>query len=140
MSTPRCTEQPPPRALPDRKKTPGGSGRTALYRLYGTDDRLLYVGITTNPKKRWHAHSRDKYWWPEVTHKSIEWFETRKSAERIEKIEITEEQPIYNRNHNGDRRRQLQCEDNRRAKQLLPKPPPTPATPAPLSIYPPFPQ
>jgi predicted GIY-YIG superfamily endonuclease len=111
--------------------------RTALYRFYDANDRLLYVGITTNPKRRWYAHSRDKYWWPEVTRKAIEWFETRKSAERIEKIEIAEERPVYNRNLNGDRRHELQNEDIRRAKRALPAPKPVPD---PLDIYYYFPQ
>lgn len=111
--------------------------RTALYRLYDADGQLLYVGITANPKKRWYAHGRDKHWWPEVTRKTIEWFETRKSAERVEKIEIEEERPVYNRNLNGDRRRELQYDDARRAKEALPPPEPGPD---PLDIYYCFPQ
>lgn len=83
----------------------GPPERTALYRLYDADNRLLYVGITSNLKARWSAHSRDKRWWPEVAHKTIEWFETRKSAERIEKIEVEEEHPRYNKVFNGPERR-----------------------------------
>jgi predicted GIY-YIG superfamily endonuclease len=83
------------------------SERTALYRLYGADDRLLYVGISSNPKGRLGAHSRDKHWWPEVARHALEWFETRKSAERIEKIEVEEERPRYNKVFNGDRRTEL---------------------------------
>ncbi|MFJ6559937.1 GIY-YIG nuclease family protein [Streptomyces sp. NPDC091412] len=94
--------------------------RTALYRLYDAEDRLLYVGITTNPKVRWRAHARDKRWWPEVARKTIEWFETRKSAERVEKIEVEEESPVYNRNFNGDRRRELQNEDLRGTEDNVP--------------------
>jgi predicted GIY-YIG superfamily endonuclease len=81
--------------------------RTALYRLYDADEHLLYVGITTNPKTRWGRHARDKHWWPEVSRKTVEWFETRKSAERIEKIEVEEERPRYNKVFNGDRRTEL---------------------------------
>ncbi|MCT9092888.1 GIY-YIG nuclease family protein [Streptomyces sp. ASQP_92] len=84
---------------------PEPAERTALYRLYDVNDRLLYVGITANPKARWSAHSRDKHWWPEVARKAIEWFETRKSAERIEKIEVEEERPRYNKVFNGSERR-----------------------------------
>ncbi|MER5902987.1 GIY-YIG nuclease family protein [Streptomyces mirabilis] len=92
--------------------------RTALYRFYDAEDRLLYVGITSNPKARWRAHARDKYWWPEVSRKTIEWFETRKSAERIEKIEVEEESPAYNRTFNGERRRELQNEDAKREGKI----------------------
>lgn len=117
---------------------PESPERTALYRLYDADDRLLYVGITTSPKHRWGAHARDKTWWGEVARKDVEWFERRKSAERIEKIEIEEERPIYNRTFNGDRRRELQNADIRASSQ------PSAAgkwtTPDPLSIYYRFPQ
>lgn len=84
---------------------PDSPERTALYRLYDADGHLLYVGITANPKARWSAHSRDKHWWPEVARKTIEWFETRTSAERIEKIEVEEERPRYNKVFNGAERR-----------------------------------
>jgi len=94
--------------------------RTALYRLYDADDRLLYVGITNNLKARWRAHAKDKHWWPEVARKSIEWFETRKSAERVEKIEVEQENPVYNRNFNGERRRELQYEDAKREGKIQP--------------------
>lgn len=89
--------------------------RTALYRLYDADGRLLYVGITSNPKARWGAHARDKHWWPEVARKTTEWFETRKSAERIEKIEVEDERPRYNKVFNGERRTELYNEGVARA-------------------------
>lgn len=91
---------------------PGSPERTALYRLYGADDRLLYVGITNNPEVRWQTHAREKVWWPKVTHKTLEWFETRKSAERVERIEILEERPAYNLQHNPGRARELHNKAN----------------------------
>lgn len=99
---------------------PDSPERTALYHLYNADGQLLYVGITVNPKARWRAHAKDKYWWPEVARKTIEWFETRKSAERVEKIEVEEEGPKYNRTFNGDRRRELQYEDAKREGKIQP--------------------
>lgn len=110
--------------------------RIALYRLYDVSDQLLYVGITSNLRKRWQAHARDKHWWQEVAHKDVEWFERRKSAERIEKIEIETENPVYNRTFNGDRRRELQNADSREASQ----PVPTEPIRDPLDIYYCFPQ
>lgn len=88
------------------------SERTALYRFYDDQNRLLYVGITGNPKARWHAHARDKDWWPQVARKTVEWFETRKSAERVEKVEVQEERPTYNLQHNPGRARELYNEEN----------------------------
>lgn len=108
------------------------SERTALYRLYDASERLLYVGITNDPKGRWRSHARDKHWWPEVATKRTEWFETRKSAERIEKIEIEDESPVYNRTFNGDRRRELQNEDISRQGDA---PRPAPREPIPEWYY-----
>lgn len=109
------------------------SERTAPYRLYDADDRLLYVGITVNPKARWSAHARDKHWWPEVARKTIEWFETRKSAERIEKIEVEEEGPAYNKVFNGPERRvELYNEELARTR------PHEVPDPTPRALYPPF--
>lgn len=71
--------------------------RTALYRLYDADGVLIYVGISNNPERRWKSHAQDKPWWPEVVEKKVEWFETRKSAARIETTEIGEEDPRHNR-------------------------------------------
>lgn len=110
--------------------------RTALYRLYDANDRLLYVGITSNPTTRLGRHSRDKPWWPDVDRHTLEWFETRKSAERVEKAEIEDERPHYNKVFNGSRRIELYNEANarlnaeRRAREARED--------APRGIYPPF--
>lgn len=48
-------------------------GRTALYRLYGKEGKLLYIGISQNPDVRWGQHSTTKPWWGEVEERKIEW-------------------------------------------------------------------
>lgn len=111
--------------------------RTALYRLYDADDRLLYVGITSNPRVRWWTHARDKSWWGEVVRKEVEWFERRKSAEHVEKAEIEGGGPAYNRTFNADWQRELQKEDLRRSAVEVPVKAPGPD---PLDIYYCFPQ
>ena len=75
--------------------------RTALYRLYDTDDRLLYVGIANNPERRWkqHAYEKADLWWHEVTDKTVEWFESREKAAAAEIIAIRAEYPRYNDAH-----------------------------------------
>ncbi|MFE3489118.1 GntR family transcriptional regulator [Streptomyces griseus] len=75
--------------------------RTALYRLYGTDDRLLYIGITDNPKARWERHAAFKWWWAQVTRKQVDWLNASwREALDIEKAAIREERPAYNGTHN----------------------------------------
>lgn len=75
--------------------------RTALYRLFDTDDRLLYVGIANNPERRWkqHAYEKADLWWHEVTDRTVEWFESREKAAAAEIIAIRAENPRYNEAH-----------------------------------------
>lgn len=74
---------------------PPPPGRTALYRLYDADDRLLYIGITWKVELRLWQHSNDKTWWHLVAHKTVEWFESRKAALEAEEAATREELPLY---------------------------------------------
>ncbi|MFC9987835.1 GntR family transcriptional regulator [Streptomyces globisporus] len=76
--------------------------RTALYRLYDTDDALLYIGISNNPGFRWKAHlySDSKKWAPLATRRTDEWFETRREALAAEAAAIQAERPRFNGTHN----------------------------------------
>lgn len=71
--------------------------RTALYRLFDTEGRLLYVGITFNPDNRWAEHAASKSWWPDVTEKRIEWHGSRTDAAAAEVAVIAAELPLYNK-------------------------------------------
>jgi hypothetical protein len=79
--------------------------RTALYRLYDIEDRLLYVGIAVDPEVRLRVHSREKTWWPHVAQRSIEWFTSRPAAEAAEVAAIATEKPAHNVSHSTTRRR-----------------------------------
>lgn len=41
---------------------------TALYRLADADGVLLYVGVATDPWKRFLQHAATKRWWSDVIH------------------------------------------------------------------------
>jgi predicted GIY-YIG superfamily endonuclease len=72
--------------------------RTAVYRLYDATDRLLYVGISANPSKRWEGHKTYSCrWWPAVARKKIEWYADRYLALAHEFLAIHYEEPIHNR-------------------------------------------
>ena len=73
---------------------------TALYRLFGDDDALLYIGIAKTFGKRWHQHAQVQPWWPEVRRQAIDWFPDRPSAESAEAPAIKAERPKYNIMHN----------------------------------------
>lgn len=70
--------------------------KTALYRLFGEADELLYIGISQDPKVRWQQHVDTKPWATQVVMRVIEWFESR-SAALIEEIRaIRLEHPRHN--------------------------------------------
>jgi hypothetical protein len=75
--------------------------RTALYRLRDSAGRLLYVGISDAPFRRWVEHSTDKAWWPEVAECSLEWFGSRPAALSAEASAIQAEHPAHNIVHNS---------------------------------------
>lgn len=70
--------------------------RTALYRLFDAEGRLLYVGIAFDPPDRWRGHAREKSWWPDVVERRVEWHETRHAAGAAEISAIQTEKPLYN--------------------------------------------
>ena len=73
------------------------NSRTALYRLYDADDRLLYVGITSDPRARWKTHAAEKAWWNDIAREDLRWHATRPSAEAEELSAIKTEAPLHNR-------------------------------------------
>jgi predicted GIY-YIG superfamily endonuclease len=75
---------------------------TALYRMYGHDGALLYVGITCDIGSRFTTHSADKPWWTEVARIEIEHYPTREAALAAERAEIKARRPRWNIIHNHD--------------------------------------
>ncbi|MYX88449.1 MULTISPECIES: GntR family transcriptional regulator [unclassified Streptomyces] len=72
---------------------------TGLYRLFGSDERLLYVGVSNNPGVRWAQHSEEKEWWDQVDNHTVHWFRSRLEAETAERVAIEVERPLYNHLH-----------------------------------------
>lgn len=71
-------------------------GRTAIYRIYDRQVRLLYIGIARWPENRIQRHNQKADWWPIATHQSIDWRETRVEAECDEERVVRREGPLYN--------------------------------------------
>jgi predicted GIY-YIG superfamily endonuclease len=69
---------------------------TVLYRLFDSEDRLLYVGITDRYGLRMGQHRTSKWWWPRVHRTETEWFASRAVAETMEVRAIRSERPLYN--------------------------------------------
>jgi hypothetical protein len=69
--------------------------RTALYRHFDADGRLLYVGISMRPFQRLYNHDRS-HWSQDIATVRIEWFDARKDALQAELRAITTESPAHN--------------------------------------------
>ncbi len=69
---------------------------TALYRMYDSDDELLYVGISCNPGSRIAQHAEFKEWYEDVAIIRIAWLSTRRAALKEEAKAIVNEDPKYN--------------------------------------------
>lgn len=72
------------------------SGRTALYRVIGAADLLLYVGISKDLGRRWKDEAKSFPWWNEKRRMTIEWYDSRPEAEAAEAKAIHTERPKYN--------------------------------------------
>jgi predicted GIY-YIG superfamily endonuclease len=69
--------------------------RAAVYRLYGIDDTLIYIGSAYDPTQRFAQHERAP-WWPHVARYTEEWHPTRSAAYAAETAAIKAENPKYN--------------------------------------------
>jgi predicted GIY-YIG superfamily endonuclease len=68
----------------------------SVYRLFDTDDRLLYVGCSDDVHMRLNAHRCTQDWFPAVTRTTVEKFPTREEALAAELTAIRTENPIHN--------------------------------------------
>jgi hypothetical protein len=96
--------------------------RTAIYRLYDAEERLLYAGIAYDVERRWQEHARDKPWWGEVRWKTALWHESRLGAAVEEFCAIKYENPRHNDQRDYDRR--LGVEPTLCAGKIEPRPAP----------------
>lgn len=76
------------------------STKTALYRHFGKDGELLYIGISYNPFARLSQHELSSSWASLTASMTIEYFESREDALLAEKHAIINDKPIYNIVHN----------------------------------------
>ena len=73
----------------------------SVYRIWGRDGTLLYVGSTTRPPgERVAEHAREKPWWGEVGRWDAQPVADRVLL-RVEAAAIRSQRPRYNITHNG---------------------------------------
>jgi predicted GIY-YIG superfamily endonuclease len=75
----------------------GKQGETAPYRLFGSDGRLLYIGVSCDLHSRFAQHSSSQSWWPQVARWKVEWLASRKEALAAERAAIMREHPRFNK-------------------------------------------
>jgi predicted GIY-YIG superfamily endonuclease len=85
-----------------------------LYRVYGENDALLYIGISIDVTVRLEHHSRTQSWWHETSRVEIERLGTsdRAVAEEFEADAIRAERPKHNIIHNTRSKRHGTLVDN----------------------------
>jgi predicted GIY-YIG superfamily endonuclease len=74
---------------------------TYLYKLYDQNNKLLYIGITTDYKVRFKNHANNQSWWNKVSRHWIKKYPSRTSALRAEKRIIARQKPKYNITYNS---------------------------------------
>ena len=90
--------------------------QTALYRLYGADEALLYIGVSKHFGVRWQKHAATKPWWGEVRSQTIQWFGTRDEALDAEALAIFGEQPRHNVIHRKTAQRHREAQRRLRGR------------------------
>jgi len=76
------------RKLPD--------GQVAVYRAYGPDGGLIYVGITDHPNRRINRNHRNySRWYQEAARFDVRVFPDRPTALRVEAMAIIRESPSW---------------------------------------------
>lgn len=80
----------PPRAIVERQTS------HCLYRLFGADGELLYIGRTWNVKQRLQEHARVQPWWSEVASHTVERLSSLDALCNAEANAIARESPRYN--------------------------------------------
>lgn len=67
-----------------------------LYRVFGHDEALLYVGRTLAPIQRFTTHQREKDWWRNVAVITLQHFEGLDAVVAAECQAIRDEHPVHN--------------------------------------------
>jgi hypothetical protein len=68
-----------------------------LYRIFDAAGALLYIGITHDLGMRFDQHRRDKQWWPQMRHHTIEEAPSRADVMYREARAILTEHPRHNK-------------------------------------------
>jgi predicted GIY-YIG superfamily endonuclease len=74
----------------------------ALYRHFDRNGELIYIGITSDPARRWAQHVEQSVWARFVSDTSVHWLESREKARAAERRAIVGDRPLFNRARPAD--------------------------------------
>lgn len=78
------------------------SRAAAVYRHFDASGRLLYIGCSMDPARRFGVHRCVAPWARQVANITLEWFDSREEAEAAEAAAIARENPPHNRHGRSD--------------------------------------
>lgn len=73
-----------------------------LYRHFDRNGELLYIGITSDPVRRWGQHLEASPWARLVSDVTVHWLDSREKALAAERRVIGRERPLFNRARPGN--------------------------------------
>lgn len=73
--------------------------KQTLYRHFGADGELLYVGVTSRIPSRIKDHSKQSHWWLNISRIELEHFDSREAVLEAERAAIINEKPKHNIHH-----------------------------------------
>lgn len=73
---------------------------TRLYRHYGPEGDLLYIGVSLAAITRLEQHISDSHWADQICRVEIETYPDQAAAREAERCAIKADHPLHNRNHN----------------------------------------
>ena len=79
--------------------------KTCLYRHYGANNKLLYIGVSVNPYERSRQHSVNKKYFHKVVRIELKWYKTKKDALMEESRLIKNLHPACNIAHRTNNRK-----------------------------------
>lgn len=87
-----------PTWLTDEERRHGHGG---LYRFYGPNRELLYVGISRELMVRWSAHRNTAKWWTRVAFVAVSYYPSGcpVGSGTAERASIAHEKPAHNKDH-----------------------------------------
>lgn len=67
-----------------------------LYRCFGSDGTLLYIGVSSDHRQRFASHEKHSEWWTQVDRIELTHFALRPDALDAERAAIVAENPVHN--------------------------------------------